>query len=76
MKVYYDKDADLMLIKSKKVAIMGYGSQGFAHSNNLNESGVKVVVGLREGSASACKGQEGRTQGYDAHLKPPSGRTW
>ncbi|HHO77064.1 MAG TPA: ketol-acid reductoisomerase [Deltaproteobacteria bacterium] len=52
MKVYYDKDADLSLIKSKKVAIMGYGSQGFAHSNNLKESGVDVVVGLREGSAS------------------------
>ncbi|MGD0821638.1 MAG: ketol-acid reductoisomerase [Desulfomonilia bacterium] len=55
MKVYYDKDADLKLIRSKKVAIMGYGSQGFAHSNNLNDSGVKVVVGLREGSPSAAK---------------------
>ena len=58
MKVYYDKDADLSLIKSKKVAIMGYGSQGFAHSNNLNESGVKVVVGLREGSASGAKAKK------------------
>ncbi|HPJ92730.1 MAG TPA: ketol-acid reductoisomerase [Deltaproteobacteria bacterium] len=55
MKVYYDKDADLSLIKSKKVAIMGYGSQGFAHSNNLKDSGVDVVVGLREGSASWAK---------------------
>jgi ketol-acid reductoisomerase len=52
MKVYYDKDTDLNLIKSKKVAIMGYGSQGFAHSNNLKESGVEVAVGLREGSQS------------------------
>ena len=57
MKVYYDKDADLKLIKSKKVAVMGYGSQGFAHSNNLKESGVKVVVGLREGSASKAKAE-------------------
>lgn len=55
MKVYYDKDADLSLIKSKKVAIMGYGSQGFAHSNNLKESGVDVAVGLREGSQSWAK---------------------
>ena len=55
MKVYYDKDADLKLIKSKKVAIIGYGSQGFAHSNNLKDSGVDVVVGLREGSPSADK---------------------
>ena len=57
MKVYYDKDADLKLIKSKKVAIMGYGSQGFAHSNNLKDSGVDVVVGLREGSASRAKAE-------------------
>ncbi len=58
MKVYYDKDADLKLIKSKKVAVMGYGSQGFAHSNNLKDSGVKVVVGLREGSASKAKAEK------------------
>ncbi len=58
MKVYYDKDADLRLIKSKKVAIMGYGSQGFAHSNNLKDSGVKVAVGLREGSSSAAKAKK------------------
>ncbi len=65
MKVYYDKDADLKLIKSKKVAVIGYGSQGFAHSNNLKESGVKVVVGLREGSASKAKAEECRAQGHD-----------
>ncbi len=53
MRVYYDTDADLNLIKSKKVAIVGYGSQGFGHSNNLKESGVKeVVVALKEGSKS------------------------
>src|ERR671928_1336287 len=52
MKVYYDKDADLSLIKGKKVTIVGYGSQGHAHAQNLNDSGVKVVVGLRKGGAS------------------------
>jgi ketol-acid reductoisomerase len=52
MKVYYEKDADLSLIKGKKVAIIGYGSQGHAHANNLNDSGVKVVVGLRRDGAS------------------------
>ncbi len=55
MKVYYDKDADLSIIQGKKVAIIGYGSQGHAHANNLKESGGSVVVGLREGSASADK---------------------
>ena len=58
MKIYYEKDADLSLIKSKQVAILGYGSQGHAHANNLNESGVNVVVGLREGSASQAKAEE------------------
>ena len=52
MKIYYDKDADLSLIKGKNVAIVGYGSQGHAHALNLNDSGVKVTVGLRKGGAS------------------------
>ena len=52
LNIYYDKDADLALIKGKQVAIIGYGSQGHAHANNLQDSGVDVVVGLREGSAS------------------------
>ncbi len=55
MQVYYEKDADLGLIRKKKVAIIGYGSQGHAHANNLKDSGVNVVVGLRAGSASAAK---------------------
>jgi len=52
MKVYYEKDADLSLIKGKKVAIIGYGSQGHAHALNLHESGVKVTVGLRKDGSS------------------------
>ncbi len=55
MNVYYDKDADLSIIKGKTVAILGYGSQGHAHANNLKDSGVNVVVGLRDGSSSAAK---------------------
>ncbi len=57
MNIYYDKDADLSLIQSKQVAIIGYGSQGHAHANNLKDSGVSVVVGLRPGSSSAIKAQ-------------------
>lgn len=52
MKVYYDKDADLSLIKAKKVAIIGYGSQGHAHALNLHDSGVDVTVGVRKDGAS------------------------
>jgi ketol-acid reductoisomerase len=58
MQVYYDKDCDLSIIKSKKVAVIGYGSQGHAHANNLKDSGVDVVVGLRPGSASAAKAEK------------------
>ena len=57
MNIYYDKDADLSLIQNKTVAIIGYGSQGHAHANNLKDSGVNVVVGLRPGSASATKAE-------------------
>lgn len=55
MNIYYDKDADLSIIQGKKVAIIGYGSQGHAHANNLKESGVQVTVGLRPNSESAAK---------------------
>src|SRR5512143_3889184 len=59
MQVYYDKDADLSLIRGKKVAIIGYGSQGHAHAQNLRDSGVRdIVIGLRPGSASAEKAQK------------------
>jgi len=59
MKVYYDKDADLSLVKGKKVTIIGYGSQGHAHAQNLQESGVKVTVALRKGGASWDKAKKG-----------------
>ncbi len=58
MKVYYDKDADLSLVKGKNVTIIGYGSQGHAHAQNLNDSGVKVTVGLRSGGASWGKAEK------------------
>ena len=58
MKVFYDKDADLSLIKGRKVTILGYGSQGHAHSLNLHESGVKVTVGLRKGGPSWDKAKK------------------
>ena len=57
MKVFYDKDADLSLIKGKKVAIIGYGSQGHAHAQNLRDSGCDVTVGLRKAGASWAKAE-------------------
>ncbi len=58
MRVYYDRDADVNLVKDRKVAIIGYGSQGHAHANNLKDSGVRdIVVGLRPGSASIAKAE-------------------
>lgn len=57
MKVFYDKDADMSVLQGKTVAIIGYGSQGHAHANNLNESGVNVIVGLRKNGASWKKAE-------------------
>jgi ketol-acid reductoisomerase len=57
MNIYYDKDCDLSIIQGKKVSIIGYGSQGHAHANNLKDSGVDVTVGLRAGSSSAAKAE-------------------
>ena len=62
MNIYYDNDADLSIVKSKKVAIIGFGSQGHAHANNLKESGVDVIIGLHSGSKSADKA---RSSGFD-----------
>ena len=56
--IYYDKDADPSIIKSKKVAIIGYGSQGHAHAQNLKDNGVNVIVGLHEGSKSIDKAKK------------------
>ncbi len=58
LNIYYDKDCDLSIIQGMKVAIIGYGSQGHAHANNLKDSGVDVTVGLREGSATAAKAEK------------------
>lgn len=58
MKVYYDQDANLGVLKGKKVAIIGYGSQGHAHANNLKDSGIDVVVGLRKGGSSWPKAEK------------------
>jgi ketol-acid reductoisomerase len=71
MKVYYDKDADIARIKEKKVAVVGFGSQGHAHANNLRDSGVDVRVGLREGG-SKKKAQE---TGFTV-LKPEDAAAW
>jgi len=58
MQVYYDRDADLNHLKGKKVAVLGYGSQGHAHANNLRDSGVEVIVGLKRGSPSWAKAEQ------------------
>jgi len=58
MNIFYDKDCDLSIIKGLNVTIIGYGSQGHAHANNLKDSGVNVTVALREGSSSAAKAEE------------------
>ena len=73
MRVYYDRDADVNLIKSRKVAIVGYGSQGHAHANNLKESGVgEVCVALRPDSASAAKAKDA---GFEV-MTPADAAAW
>ena len=68
MRVYYDRDADANLIKGKKVAVVGFGSQGHAHALNMRDSGVKdVVVALRPGSPSAKK-----AEGYQFKVQTPA----
>ena len=57
MDMLYDRDADIELIKTKKVAVIGYGSQGHAHVLNLRDMGSKICVGLREGSSSVAKAE-------------------
>ncbi|MFG1298519.1 ketol-acid reductoisomerase [Xanthobacter sp. V3C-3] len=73
MRVYYDRDADLNLIKGKKVAVVGYGSQGHAHALNMRDSGVKdVVVALRPGSATAKKAE---AEGFKV-MSPADAAKW
>jgi ketol-acid reductoisomerase len=73
MRVYYDRDADVNLIKRKKVAIFGYGSQGHAHANNLNDSGCEnVVVALRPGSSSTPKAE---AAGFNV-MSPSEAAAW
>ena len=69
MEVYYDKDAKLDLIKDKTIAVIGFGSQGHAHANNLKDSGMQVIIGLREGSSSADKAKGAGFEVMDKKLK-------
>ncbi len=65
MRVYYDRDADVNLIKGKNVAIIGYGSQGHAHANNLKDSGAKnLAIGLRPGSQGVAKAESGGPESH------------
>ena len=70
--IYYDKDADPDIIRGRKVAVIGYGSQGHAHARNMAESGVDVVVGLREGSSSQ---QEAEADGMTV-MRPDEAAAW
>ena len=75
MRVYYDRDADINLIKGKKVAIVGYGSQGHAHALNLRDSGVKDVVDrAAQGLGRRAEGREGRLQGHGSRRGRQVGR--
>ena len=65
MKIFYNKDADIKLLKKKMIVIVGYGSQGHAHANNLHDSGFKVMVGLRKGGASWNKAKKAGIQVAD-----------
>jgi len=76
MKVYYDKDCDAALIKGKKIAIIGYGSQGHAHALNLKDSGVKdITIGLRASSATAAKARAAGFKVMEA-AEAVKTRTW
>jgi ketol-acid reductoisomerase len=72
MEVYYDKDTDKKKIENKKVAIIGFGSQGHAHALNLKDSGVEVRVGLRDGSKSKKKAEDNKL----TVMKPSDAASW
>ena len=73
--IYYDKDADLSLIQSKNVAIIGYGSQGHAHALNLKDSGVNVAVGLPDSEQVGREGDGRGTRRSRPSPRPPRGPT-
>jgi len=75
MNVFYDKDANPDLLKQKRIAVIGYGSQGHAHANNLKDSGFDVVVGLSVGSPSHAKAKEAGLESLYPET-PWIGRTW
>jgi len=58
VKIYYDKDADLKFLKKERIAIIGYGSQGHAHANNLKESGIDVIIGEKKGGVNWKKAEK------------------
>ena len=70
-KIYYDDDADLSIIQGRKVAVIGYGSQGHAHALSLRDSGVDVRVGLPEGSKSRAKAEATRACGSSPRPRRP-----
>ena len=73
--MFYDDDADLSLLDGKTVAIIGFGSQGHAHALNLKDSGVDVVVGLREDSARAQQARDAGPRGPRPSPTPPAAAT-
>ena len=72
--MFYDDDADLSIIQGKKVAIVGYGSQGHAHALNLRDSGVEVAIALKDGSKSIAKAEEDGFDGQDRRRRRRVGR--
>jgi ketol-acid reductoisomerase len=73
MKVYYDSDINLKKLKKRKIAIVGYGSQGHAHAQNLRDSGMDVAVGLREGAGAGKRLRKPGSMSFP-WTKPRSGR--
>ena len=76
VQIYYDKDAQLELLKGKKIAVIGYGSQGHAHALNLRDSGCDVRVGLRPDSASRAKAEAEGLRVVDAATRRPLAPRW
>ena len=71
--IYYDEDASLAPLQGKTIAVIGYGSQGHAHAQNLRDSGLKVIVGLHEGSQESGEGGSRRVRGHERRRCSGSG---